>query len=104
MDNIRYVRCHAVICDDVIHRNSVIAYSGDEIVSDINPCCVNTSLISVIPFSTEQHSTISYNGIAVIGKVKDSMALTAENFLDNIKSIFTHIVPDDSMITFMPLV
>lgn len=104
MDNIRYVRCHAVICDGVIHRNSVVAYVGDEIVSDENPCCVKASLISVIPFSSEQHSTVSYNGIAVAGKVMDSITFTAENFLDNIKSIFTHVVPDDSVITFMPLV
>lgn len=49
------VRAHAVITEGRVHRNCIVAYSPDD--SRISP--------EIIPFSTEIHSTTSYNGIII---------------------------------------
>ncbi len=49
------VRAHAVIFDGQVYRNSIVAYSPDD----------NTCAPEIIPFTTEIHSTTSYNGIII---------------------------------------
>lgn len=49
------VRAHAVIFDKQVYRNCIVSYSHDD----------NTSAPHIIPFSTEVHSTTSYNGIII---------------------------------------
>lgn len=49
------VRAHAIIAEGRVYRNSIAVYSPDE--PDVCP--------EIFPFSTEIHSTTSYNGIIV---------------------------------------
>ncbi|WP_297064563.1 hypothetical protein [uncultured Duncaniella sp.] len=49
------VRAHAVIFDKQVYRNCIVSYSPAD----------NTSAPRIIPFSTEVHSTTSYNGIII---------------------------------------
>lgn len=59
------VRCHAAIVDGDIVRNAVVRYDADilpgnaSIIIPVNEC-------SVIPMGHEEHSTVSFNGVAVI--------------------------------------
>ncbi len=49
------VRAHAVIFDKQVYRNCIVSYSPED----------NTVVPHIIPFSTEVHSTTSYNGIII---------------------------------------
>lgn len=49
------VRTHAAIFDGQVHRNCIVSYSPDD--TSIPP--------RIIPFTTELHSTTSYNGIII---------------------------------------
>lgn len=53
------VRAHAIIAEGRVYRNSIAIYSPDE-------PGVTTE---IFPFSTEIHSTTSYNGIIIFAPV-----------------------------------
>ncbi|MCM1077244.1 MAG: hypothetical protein NC411_07790 [Bacteroides sp.] len=55
MENKLSVRVHAVIADGKVSRNCIVTYSPTD--NNIPP--------RIVPFTTELHSTTSYNGIMI---------------------------------------
>lgn len=49
------VRVHAAIINGEIHRNCIVSYSPED----------SARAPKIVPFSTELHSTTSYNGIII---------------------------------------
>lgn len=98
------VRCHAVVTPDGIHANVILKYVGDAIPAHGGHLTLTAADISVTPFISETHSTIDYNGIAVVGDIDlTGVTLTAETLSSTVKSIFRRLRRHSSSITFMPL-
>jgi hypothetical protein len=60
------VRCHAAIVDGSIVRNALVRYSSGIIPGDTCGVTVHAEEFSVVPMEHEQHSTVDFNGVAVI--------------------------------------
>lgn len=85
------VRCHAVITPDGIHKNSVISYRSQTVPVHGRPLTVTVEGIEVTPFTGEIHSTIDYNGIAVIGELsRPDIKLT----VDSISTVINQIASE----------
>lgn len=92
------VRCHAAVMAGKVHKNVMITYDGTHAPSrNAVADSVECSHISVSPFTAETHSTVDYNGIAVIGQPDDiaDIHLTLEN-LSEILMLFTAMTADHS--------
>lgn len=55
MDKTISVRAHAAILNGEVHRNCIVIYSPDD----------RTGSPEIVPFTTEIHSTTSYNGVII---------------------------------------
>lgn len=85
------VRCHAVITPEGIHKNSVISYRSQAVPVHGRPLTVTAEGIEVSPFTGEIHSTIDYNGIAVVGNFdRWNIKLT----VDSISTVINHIASE----------
>ena len=76
------VRCHASVMAGKVYKNVVITYTGTHAPSQ--SYMTDTILckdISVLPFTVESHSTVDYNGIAVIdlNEIIDDIHLSITN-------------------------
>lgn len=59
------VRCHAAILNGVMTRDVVVSYTGSTTPDD-NGMTINCEDIKISDFTSECHSTIAFNGVAVI--------------------------------------
>lgn len=99
------VRCHAVITPDGVYGNVVISYDGAEMPPHGKALTVMSDNISVTPFTGEIHSTVDYNGIAVIGDMPDisDVSLTVDTLPSVVIRIKSSLRPPLTTIHFMPL-
>lgn len=107
------VRCHAIITSDGIHKNSVISYQPTASPTHEHPqalpkhgqrLTLTATGIDIHPFTGEIHSTIDYNGIAVVGDIDlTGIILTAGTLSSTVRSIFQNLRGHSSTITFLPL-
>lgn len=98
------VRCHAVITIECIYKNAVISYDGDRLPMYDNPIVVKADAISVQSFTSEIHSTVDYNGIAVVGYADLSdIRLTADTLSSQILQIKNSLRSSVEVIRFIPL-
>lgn len=61
------VRCHAAIIDGNIVRNAIVRYDADILPGEAGSI-IHVNECSVIPMGHEEHSTVSFNGVAVISE------------------------------------
>lgn len=59
------VRCHAAIVEGNIVRNVLVRYSPD-VVPGTCRLTIQAIELSVSPMGHEEHSTVAFNGVAVI--------------------------------------
>ncbi len=125
------VRCHAIITPDGIHKNSVITYQstahpthGHPYVLSKHDCShahptrehpqalprhgqrltLTATGIDIRPFTGEIHSTIDYNGIAVVGDIDlTEITLIPETLSSTVRTISQHLHLNPTTITFLPL-
>lgn len=98
------VRCHAVITPDGIHANAIIRYDGDAVPAHGGHLTLTAADIAVSTFMSEAHSTIDYNGIAVVGDIDlTGITLTVETLSSAVKSISQRLRGHSSSISFIPL-
>jgi len=107
------VRCHAIITPDGIHKNSVITYQSTAHPTREHPhalpkhgqrLTLSATGIDIHPFTGEIHSTIDYNGIAVVGEIDlTEITLTPETLSSTVSSISQHLHINPTTITFLPL-
>lgn len=103
------VRCHACIMSGEVYKNVVITYDGIRTPSELSASdTIDCRDISLHPFTGEIHSTVDYNGIAVVGAHASSdIQLTISTLRDTV----THLAAitatgddtDHSIITFYRL-
>lgn len=81
------IRCHAAVIAGAVHKNVVITYDGSHAPSpDATYDRVACESISISPFIAETHSTVDYNGVAVIGVSEISdIQLTLANLHDFVR-------------------
>lgn len=71
--NLIRVRCHAAVAAGSVHKRVVLIYRGDAVPIDGKYAVVYTRDWKILPCDAECHSTVNYNGIAVIG-LQDGIA------------------------------
>lgn len=93
------VRCHAAVMAGAVHKNVVITYDGTHAPSrNAVVDSVVSKDISILPFTAETHSTVDYNGIAVIGlsDIPD-IRLTLINLSETITRLADMTAENDSI-------
>lgn len=102
------VRCHAVVCGGKVTANAVVSYDDATVPHDDAVMTIaDAGRVSVVSMGMECHSTVDYNGIAVVG-MDDVPQLTVT--ADNIRQV-VQMLAEKSMleasgsnrITFIPL-
>ncbi|MCM1051833.1 MAG: hypothetical protein NC349_07710 [Paenibacillus sp.] len=61
------VRCHAAIVNGDIVRNAIVRYDADILPGDAG-IIISVNECSVVSMGHEEHSTVSFNGVAVISE------------------------------------
>ena len=99
------VRCQAVITPDGVCGNAVISYDGPQLPPHGMALTVMPDNISVMPFMGEIHSTIDYNGIAVVGDMPgiSDLSLTVDTLPSVVDRIKSSLRPPLTTIHFIPL-
>ncbi len=102
------VRCHAVIYGGKVTANAVVSYDDATVPHDDAAMTIDEAgRVSVMPMGMECHSTVDYNGIAVVG-IEDvpRLTVTAENIRQMVKMLAEKSLLEASgsnRITFIPL-
>ena len=99
------VRCHAVITPSGVEKNAVISFDGKAMPSHGIPSTQTAAGIMVSPFIAEVHSTVDYNGIAVVGDADlTDVRLTLGSLHDEVEriAVMSHDNPGNR-VSFIPL-
>lgn len=102
------VRCHAVVCGGNVTANAVVSYDDATVPhDDVAMTIDDAGSVSIVSMGMECHSTVDYNGIAVVG-MEDvpRLTVTAKNIRQMVSLLAEKSMLEASgsnRITFIPL-